>query len=278
MAPRSEFNVDTQDQLIQRLLVRTEGLERHFELAYDEERVVTVGTAASVDFQLESANVSPIHFYFERIGCDIWIVPAYGVSDLRVNAAKITTRRSLGFKSIIEFGNVQIMAEVPRLQHSPTTVSCPTRQPRGTVDLRNELRSSFATTSLARPCASAKAELRLTRRVGHLATNLPGTEQLAVRGITDQVSFKKTLLGVAPAVVNIKNPARRKLDLLTWLGRLAKRYPIRACMAAIALALAGSGAVVFSTKVFLLTRRGSLVRNPRSGAQSMTTAQPVDNF
>jgi hypothetical protein len=236
MAPHDEFNVDTIDQSVRYLRVRTEVEVYFFELTYADERVVTVGTAASADIQLESPGVSPIHFYFERSEHDIWIVPAYCVSELRVNAVKITARRQLGCKSVIEFGNVQVVAEVSLLP-------------------------SLATTSLACSNASARAELGLTRRVGQAVTILPRQAE----PISANHTIESAILSQADTLfdsLRVKIPGRRRQGALTWLGWLAKRYPVRVCLAAIVMALAGSGAVVWATKSLLLATRGSWLDRP----------------
>ncbi len=94
------------------LRVRAEGFERTFEMASNDERVVAVGSSASADIQFERPGVSPVHFYFERSDSELWIVPAYCVSELRVNAAKVSSPCRLGRTSVIEFGKTRLTAEM----------------------------------------------------------------------------------------------------------------------------------------------------------------------
>ncbi len=94
------------------LRVQSLEFERVFELASGDERVVAVGSAVSADIRLDLSGVSPIHFYFERSDSEVWIVPAYCISELRVNAAKIVSPYRLGRRTIVEFGTVKLLAEV----------------------------------------------------------------------------------------------------------------------------------------------------------------------
>lgn len=329
MDPHSELNAKTNNLAIQYLLVRGQDLERTFEMAHNDERVVAVGTAVSADIRLERPGVSPIHFYFERRACDIWIVPAYCVSELRVNAARITSPRKLGRRSIIEFGTAQIVAEVsqippvsrsaPRSIRSESVMSrmpyltqlpdtnAPTRQPWMTEGLRSDPALAPSTIPLKVPKPGiTNSRLRIVScsqliddPCSALGMTLPvRPKPLAKSKIVDVAPLNKTLVGVAPLLVTVEeskkcargircaeaklpsgsripsqvatlfgrpsigNLTRRRTDCLTRLGRLAKRYPIRACLAAIAIALAGSGAVVFSIRFFLLTERQAGVGQP----------------
>jgi hypothetical protein len=341
------------------------GATRSFELKPEEERVVAVGSAASADIRLEMPGVSPIHFYFERIGREMWIVPAYCVSELRVNAARVVTPYKLSHRSVIEFGSTRMVAKVSCLPatHVTPTVSpsdarrelccksylaqlpdedAPTYQAWTSEELASNAALTLSAMALvtgrrgtdgseakshrrdeSRQPVAMSMDVATTRRdvhsllsstqvveahvtksvvgpaVGNETIELSNVAAPAAREIVEVLALNKTLLGIASASVAINKPksnaspsgdlgakraigasvpsqvstlfdictigklARRRDGWLTRLGLLAKRYPIRVCMAAIAVALASSGTVVIATRYFLRNQSSGPKKSPQ---------------
>jgi len=131
-------------------------------------------------------------------------------------------------------------------------------------------------------------------------------DRLEATEIVDLVPLNRTLLGITPASIGSNNipgsglyplglnakrdnglpvpkqvttlfdtPAVRGLNVrkkgyLVRLGLLTKRYPVRVSIAAIVIALASSGAVVFGTKLLIVKSRSKVIRSP-----SLTQAAPT---
>ena len=123
MEQHGESSYESNDPECIFLTIRAEGFERTFAMSRDDDRVVAVGSSTSADIQFERPGVSPIHFYFERSGSKIWIVPAYCISELRVNAAKISSPRRLGRRSLIEFGKTRLTAEMSEAPRAMATAA-----------------------------------------------------------------------------------------------------------------------------------------------------------
>ena len=84
------------------------GQSYKFELERDGCRPFAVGSRASADLRFDRPGVAPVHFHIERDDNRVWIVPAYGVSGIRVNAARITGPRVISGKAIVEFAALRI--------------------------------------------------------------------------------------------------------------------------------------------------------------------------
>ena len=87
---------------------------RVFQLSANDERVVTVGATSSADIQFDAPDISPIHFYFERLEDDVWIVPAYCVSGLRLNQVNVTTPQRLSARAQVKFSGIVLDLELAR--------------------------------------------------------------------------------------------------------------------------------------------------------------------
>ena len=355
MVPCNELNLDPQEFAPLFLLVRVGDSEHEFELSVNDDRVVVVGSAQSAEIRLDQPGIAPIQFYFERLGNNVCLVPVYCISELRVNTARVTKPHRLSRRSIIEFGNTRVRAEVsfsPRQSQSPTSHShpegqvvsrvaylaqlpegdAPTRQP--WIDDGNGTNLDVASQTLCIKAAARDQHLELEantmRGVVHteqcpsfeaafhktefapvmalLAVNVPSpgkssdsasADESGAIGSSKVEPLSKTLLGLAPpsliadeatrskplgsglhsaGTLRLANPGQlatvfdfpgvdrliqRRYGWLVRIGLLAKRYPIRVSLSAIAIALAGSGSVVFATKVFLMR-----------GAPKATSARP----
>ncbi len=374
MATRINQSIKCAEQIPLYLWIGVNEREQTFELNHNDERVVAVGSASSADIQLEQPGVSPIHFYFERIEDDIWIVPAYCVSELRVNTAKVSTPHQLGQRSIVEFGSSQIVAEITHLpqanagahpgpsgedrnlkrlsylaqlpgEDEPTRQPCvppdedePTQQPWAATDYDCDACLETSTIAMITPercpgrtlamaegsrAAIEESNSLLAKTVVAPPTYSSGTTELELAKpaeLCDEVAasalayceivnvapLHKTLLGIAPITpvakesmrTNVSHlcprsalgkaspcpsqvatlfdgPAVSNLDVggkswLTRLGLLTKRYPVRVCLAAISIALAGSAAVVLTTKMLFLKSH-----RPVIGTTTLSSREPL---
>jgi len=339
MATHSKPNVEIADPAALYLRILVNDSARIFALDGEDERVVAVGSASSADIQLERPGISPIHFYFERIENGIWIVPAYCVSELRVNTARVSSPNQLGRRSIVEFGNSQIVVEVSlspydqvgtsakphndreKISRSywaqlpdedePTLQPClssiedePTRQAWLGHELACDACTESSTITLIAPKHSSNiSQLSPGRTADEDSSLAPSYE------IVDVPPLNRTLLGIAPVVLGVNesmhsascNEARkvsmagaspspsqvatlfdglpvpglmrRKKSCLTRLGLLTKRYPIRVCLAATSIALAGSGTVILTTKMLWFK-----APRPTIGAPSSRKLQAAKDF
>ncbi len=92
--------------------LRIDGVARTFELDAAETRAVAVGSLLRADLHIDRPGVAPVHFHIEREHDALWIVPAYGARDLRVNAARLTGPKQLDGQAVIEFSSVRIDARI----------------------------------------------------------------------------------------------------------------------------------------------------------------------
>lgn len=339
------------------LRVQAEGFEQVFALAGNDERVIAVGSANSADIRFEQPGVSPIHFYFERSNSDVWIVPAYCVSELRVNAAKVSSPRRLGKLSIIEFGKIRLTAETlgtidpgpsVKLGSQPEARSAnhlaylsqlpendaPTLQAWQPPESSDEAEpESSATTLIARndptdppahnphdeydTCSGAQMGNAIQLPLGALpraSIDAAGTRPAQAVSVDppqviDLLPLSKTLFGIAPPVpaitangaprhggakgprhTNGTNPLQTvtlldgppirglrqaRKGYLIRLGLLTKRYPIRVCVAAIAISLAASATVVLGAKYLMLRAHRGTVNPVKTERSSPAASVPT---
>jgi len=90
-----------------------------FRLSPNDERVVTVGATTSADVHFDEPDISPIHFYFERIDRDIWVVPAYCVPGLRLDGIEVSTPVRLLPQARLEFSRRCLEVTISPLVESP---------------------------------------------------------------------------------------------------------------------------------------------------------------
>jgi len=112
MAQPSELATESKAKSDIHLTIRNGDSSTVFRLSPDDERVVTVGSTTSADVQFDDPMVSPIHFYFERTGPEVWLVPAYCVSGLRFNGVDVLSPRKLLSQSRLEFGSISLEVHV----------------------------------------------------------------------------------------------------------------------------------------------------------------------
>ena len=366
MATNRKHSVEMLDPAVLYLRILVDDGERIFVLNGDDERVVAVGSASSADIQLERPGISPIHFYFERIEYGIWIVPAYCVSELRVNTARASSPSQLGHRSIVEFGNTRIVAEnsflpykhlgSPPKPHGDDKAAIrrsylaqlpgedePTHQPWVLPDEDEPTQQPWMGNERARDaCLETSTILMAPKRTSRISTANPAwiseehedssaalaktlvahpkssaatkghdlmqpegqlctptaTSPTTPTNIVNVAPLSKTLLGIAPLILGVNesihdtrctegqgarnvgassSPSQvptvfdgvpvpnldpKKRSWLTKLGLLTKQYPVRVCLAAISIALAGSGTVVFTTKMLLFKAPGPAIGTP----------------
>ena len=84
------------------------GLVRNLALRPAEERGLIVGSMVEADFHVEGLRVAPVQFHLERHEEGIWLVPAYGFGDLRLNAARVLGPTPLNEHNVIKFSGVHL--------------------------------------------------------------------------------------------------------------------------------------------------------------------------
>jgi hypothetical protein len=94
------------------LQLEADGLAQRVVLRSGEERGVVVGSTPMADFRVGGVRVEPVEFHLERGEDRIWLVPAHGIRDLRLNAGRVSGRAPLEAYNIIEFGGVRLGATV----------------------------------------------------------------------------------------------------------------------------------------------------------------------
>lgn len=96
------------------LELRVDGRYCKFEFSADEMRAVVVGSLPRADLQIDRPGVAPVHFHVERESNALWVVPAYGANDLRVDTARARGPRRISERAVIEFCDIRIEAQVQR--------------------------------------------------------------------------------------------------------------------------------------------------------------------
>ena len=84
------------------------GLVRNLALPPNEERALVVGSTAGADFHVTGLRVAPVQFHLERHEGAVWLIPAYGIGDLRVNAVAVLGPTPLEEHNVIKFAGVHL--------------------------------------------------------------------------------------------------------------------------------------------------------------------------
>ncbi|HWU31219.1 MAG TPA: FHA domain-containing protein, partial [Marmoricola sp.] len=71
-----------------------------------------VGSAPRADLHIDKAGVAPVQFHIERSEGGVWLIPGYGIADLRVNANCVVGPMPLDERNVIEFCGVRLEAVV----------------------------------------------------------------------------------------------------------------------------------------------------------------------
>lgn len=107
-----EFDKDTRAGESIWLELVLDGTSQTFELCADEMRAVAVGSLPGADLRVNRPGVAPLHFHIEREGSTLWIVPAYGSADLRLDTQRLLGPRPIRGRAVIEFSNTRIDARI----------------------------------------------------------------------------------------------------------------------------------------------------------------------
>jgi hypothetical protein len=94
------------------LELNADGMARRVVFRSGEERGVVVGSTPLADFCVRGVRVEPVEFHLERAGEAIWLIPAYGIRGLRLNAGRVSGRAPLEAYNVIEFGGVRLGATI----------------------------------------------------------------------------------------------------------------------------------------------------------------------
>jgi FHA domain len=222
--PSTEETQDTQKLYLR---VRCRESQYCFELGGAAERVVTVGSKPEADVRLCEPGVAALHCFIERIGDEVWLVPAYAQSELRLNAAPVNAPRQLGRRNVIEVGpnflSVDVEAVNPGshlqpfgpaqaqlqssgaeyLSHLPNADDT-TQQPWAATS--QIVRSPELATTVSvdasmihRLETEALGATTMVAPIAHIAPQGAGTAPLPPPPIQRVAPLKQTLLGVAPS-------------------------------------------------------------------------------
>ena len=101
-----------------------EGQTHSFSLQSDETRAVAVGSLLGADLRIDRAGVAPVQFHIEREDGQLWIVPAYGSNELRVDAVRVRGPKRIDRRALIEFCGLRVNANVLDVQPRPERSSC----------------------------------------------------------------------------------------------------------------------------------------------------------
>jgi len=77
-----------------------------------EERAFVVGSTERASLRVSGVGVAPVQFHLEREDDAIWLIPAYGIADLTVNAISVLGPTPLAERSVIEFCDVRVYAAI----------------------------------------------------------------------------------------------------------------------------------------------------------------------
>ena len=192
-----------------------DGLFHRFELASDDTRALTVGSLPRADLRIEAPGVAPVHFHLERDGNEVWIVPAYGAHDLRVDTARITGPKCIDGRAVIEFAGIRVDV---RVVHRDSVVIRNHRE----LDPPNTRREgpplpvgdSLPTTSIERVNVSERRGMNQpTESVSFGALGLPLSAQRTIAIEPVRVTPKGGR--VAESAVVTVNTEREPIDKLT---------------------------------------------------------------
>jgi len=77
-----------------------------------EERAFVVGSTERASLRVNGVGVAPVQFHLEREDDVIWLIPAYGIADLSVNAISVLGPTPLAERSVVEFCDVRVYAAI----------------------------------------------------------------------------------------------------------------------------------------------------------------------
>jgi hypothetical protein len=88
------------------------GVVQVLEFPPSEERAFVVGSTERAALRVRGVGVAPVQFHLEREDAAIWLIPAYGIADLSVNAISVLGPTALAERSVIEFCGVRVYAAI----------------------------------------------------------------------------------------------------------------------------------------------------------------------
>jgi hypothetical protein len=94
------------------LELNADGMTRRVVFRSGEGRGVVVGSTPRADFCMSGVRVEPVEFHVERGQEGLWLIPAYGIRDLRLNSGRVSGPTPLEAHNVIEFGGVRLGAVV----------------------------------------------------------------------------------------------------------------------------------------------------------------------
>ena len=253
------------------------------EFPLGDDRAFSVGSSVHADMRLRKPGVAPVEFYVQRDDDGLWLVPAYASLELRLDSRRVTERRKLTTRSLLELRSGVLVIRVHeahdlarvRAKHSDDTF-----ETREIVQIRNHLDALPSERDPTRVAMRAVAP-------SHDSLAYSATVAVPVVREDDVPEWQKTVeipkfraktwVGAAkpskperdvtvldrkppkllppplPLARAAAAPAARKLTRrvpapIVELGILAKRRPIAVALGSFAIAIAASLSLVAATR------------------------------
>ncbi len=279
------------------------------EFPVDDDNAFSVGSSPHAGLRIERPGVAPIEFYVQREANALWLVPAYASADLRLDAQRVTGRRELVGRSLLELTHDVLVIRV----HEPHELEAVrAQQEDDRTKTRIYTKSPSYVEKLPAEADATQVAMQPPRRSNHPIA-FSETEAVPVVSIPKEDSvpaWQKTVeiprfqaqtwLGervalpdrdrtvldmpvaepapaprpqrAAPAARTRKHGAN---SLLGKLGVLAKRCPVPVAVGALATALVASLALVALARDPKPTRSKSPPPAAAANGAIVAKAQPV---
>ena len=82
------------------------------EFPVGDDGAFSVGSSAHAGLRIQQQGVAPIEFYIQREDDSLWLVPAYASAELRLDAQRVTGRRALSRRSLLELSSEVLVLRV----------------------------------------------------------------------------------------------------------------------------------------------------------------------
>ena len=82
------------------------------EFGVGDDGAFSVGSSPHAGLRIQRQGVAPIEFYVQREDDALWLVPAYASAELRLDAQRVTGRRELRGRSLLEITNELLVIRV----------------------------------------------------------------------------------------------------------------------------------------------------------------------
>jgi hypothetical protein len=265
------------------LELEADGEKTFVEFPPGDDTVFSVGSSVHAGMRLRKPGVAPIEFYVQREDDGLWLVPAYASLELRLDSRRLTERRKLATRALLELrgGTLVIRVheadELSRARAAQGDDALETREirrPRRNVD---ELPSEHDATRVAMPAVapshgplaySATVAVPVVREddvpewqktveipkflaktwVGAAKPAKPERDVTVLDREPPKLLPPPRPLARAPAAPATRKLASRVPALLVELGVLSKRRPVAVALGSFVIAIAASLSLVAATR------------------------------